>query len=79
MSDMKNIIKLGLVAAAIYGAYKLGQMSKETENEKSDPKYLSELDEVEIAIGGLEKKPYKTQKDRDILDLLKIKLKQLTK
>jgi hypothetical protein len=79
MSNMKNIIKLGLVAAAIYGAYKLGQMSKENENKTSDPEHLSELDEVEIAIGGLERKPNKTQKDRDILDLLKVKLKQLTK
>ena len=35
--------------------------------------------EVESAINDLKSKPNKTMKDKDVLDLLKIKLKQLTK
>ena len=76
MSEIKTLLKWGLVAGAIYGAYKLGQMSKESSN-VSDSN--SELDEVESAINDLQSKPNKTMKDKDVLDLLKIKLKQLTK
>ena len=78
MSEIKTLLKWGLVAGAIYGAYKLGQMSKESSN-VSDSNSNSELDEVESAINDLKSKPNKTMKDKDVLDLLKIKLKQLTK
>lgn len=76
MSQMKTLLKWGLVAGAIYGAYKLGQMSKESDDTTEDN---TELSEVEGAIDQLQSKPNKTTKDKDILDLLKIKLKQLTK
>ena len=75
MSDLKTILKWGLVAGAIYGAYKLGQMSKEN---LPDEEPLSEIDEVQNEINRLQSKPNKTMKDKDIMDLLKIKLKQLT-
>lgn len=76
MSEIKTLLKWGLVAGAIYGAYKLGQMSKESDDTIESS---SELNEVENAIDHLQSKPNKTTKDKDIIDLLKIKLKQLTK
>lgn len=75
MSDLKTILKWGLVAGAIYGAYKLGQMSKEHLPEEEP---ISEIDEIQGEINRLQTKPNKTVKDRDIIELLKIKLKQLT-
>ena len=75
MSDLKTILKWGLVAGAIYGAYKLGQMSKEN---LPDEEPVSEIDEIQGEINRLQSKPNKTVKDRDIIELLKIKLKQLT-
>lgn len=76
MSEIKTLLKWGLVAGAIYGAYKLGQMSKEYDDVTENS---TELSEVENAINQLQSKSNKTTKDKDILDLLKIKLKQLTK
>lgn len=76
MSEIKTILKWGLVVGAIYGAYKLGQMSKE---DLEEPEEKSELDEVQNAIDQLQSKPNKSTKDRDIIELLKIKLKQLSK
>ena len=76
MSEIKTLLKWGLVAGVIYGAYKLGQMSQEPDDMVEES---TELNEVENAINQLQSKPNKTVKDKDILDLLKIKLKQLTK
>jgi hypothetical protein len=86
---MKNLLKVLAVGALVYGAYKLGE--KQGEKKLSSPKPLndeiqdadiesnSEVDEVLESINQIQNKPNKTKKDRDILDLLKIKLDQLTK
>ena len=80
---LENLLKLALGIGAIYVAYKVGEgMGKEKDNGLSDsPK--SELDsEIEFITGLIKDyndKPNKTKKDRDNLDLLKIKLEQLKK
>lgn len=76
MSTLKNILKVGLAAAVIYGAYKLGQVSKK-EVDNNGNIVEDEVKDVENLISQIESKPTKTKKDKDVLDLLKIKLNQL--
>lgn len=78
-------MKILFVGGLVYGAYKLGQkkgqqqsqnlqmieIDDEIEIDKSEEDYIREL------IDSLRKKPSKTRKDRDIIELLEVKLKQL--
>ena len=70
---------------ALYVAYKVGEgMAKDKDKDKNLlEKAKSELDyEIEFITGLIkdyQEKPSKTKKDKDNLDLLKIKLQQLEK
>jgi len=85
---MKTILKYALLGTAIYGAFKLGEMKGK--GEVPVPKQLlpdppeMEMDTVfdeetyvYMLINELKNKPNKSQKDKDNLSLLEIKLKQL--
>jgi hypothetical protein len=84
-----NILKFAAVAAVVYGAYKLGESKSQKINNNSrdysntnEDEYLktdelSEIQFVENLINELKSKENKTKKDRDNIELLEIKLKQL--
>ena len=88
-STFGNILKIAAAAAVVYGAYKLGESkSKKTNNNlrdysnTSEDEYLktnelTEIQFVENLINELKSKENKTKKDRDNIELLEIKLKQL--
>ena len=90
---MKNIWKALAVGALLYGAYKLGEKHGEKKlvdnqelgnesNQIEDAEVVeskSEMDKILEIMDSIRKKPNKTQKDRNTLDLLKIKLDQLIK
>jgi hypothetical protein len=90
MSTIKNIVKWGLFAAVVYGAYKVGQSSGKKNNIDSQPNPQttpepqvfeydsnSEEDYIIDLIRELKNKPNKTQKDRYNIELLQIKLNQI--
>jgi hypothetical protein len=89
MSTIKNIVKLGLFAAVVYGAYKAGQHNgRQTNvnpqpNPQPKPKPIiefesnSEEDYILDLICELKNKPNKTQKDRYNIELLQVKLNQI--
>lgn len=85
-NTLNTILKLGALAAVVYGAYKLGEyQTKKSVNRKSG--FLPQLafeeipdtEEIYISklIRELRDKPNKTQKDKNNIDLLQVKLKQL--
>jgi hypothetical protein len=85
MSTLKNIVKLGLFAAVVYGAYKAGQSSGKQTNVNPQPKAEpivefdsnSEEDYILDLIREIKNKPNKTQKDRYNIELLQVKLNQI--
>jgi hypothetical protein len=88
MSTMKNLVKWGLFAAVVYGAYKAGQHKGEQKNSNIQPnpqpepqvhEYDSNTEEDYILdlIRELKNKPNKTQKDRYNIELLQVKLNQI--
>lgn len=83
---VNTILELGALAAIVYGAYELGKYhEKNKANVKPEPLLLGnleekdELKEVQDTLRELRQKPNKTQKDRNNIELLQVKLKQLTK
>jgi hypothetical protein len=88
-----DLVKIVAVGALVYGAYKLGEkkgqksslpytpadepmgdiQDAEVVQEKSESDFIQEL------IDSLRKKPNKTAKDKNTLELLEIKLRQLLK
>jgi hypothetical protein len=89
MSTVKNLIKWGLFAAIVYGAYKAGQNSGKLmsvspqPNPQPSPEPIvefesnSEEDYILDLIRELKNKPNKTQKDRYNIELLQVKLNQI--
>lgn len=87
---LSDLIKVAAVGALVYGAYKLGQShaknkiepEPESDGEFEDVEVVEEKSEketVEEIINNLRKKPNKTTNDKNTLELLEIKLKQLLK
>jgi len=78
-----NLLKAAGVGAILYGVYKLGEKNalSNLENqgviEKDLKKPKTEIDVVNDMIQELKKKVGKTRRDRDNLELLEIKHKQL--
>jgi hypothetical protein len=76
-----NIFKLAIGAGVVYVAYKVGESMGKDKNKNLLKGVKSEIDtEIELItslIKELRDKPNKTKKDKDNLDLLGIKLKQL--
>ena len=86
-STLNTIVKLGALAAVVYGAYKLGEyQAKKSVNVKPEPRPNEPFVEVETQseetnvmniLNELRKKPSKTQKDKNNIELLAVKLKQI--
>lgn len=78
-----NLLKAAGVGVILYGVYKLGEknalskLEDEGKIEKDLNKPKTEIDVVYDMIQGLKKKVGKTRRDRDNLELLEIKHKQL--
>lgn len=90
---MRNLLKLIAIGAVVYGAYKLGErQGQKTLIDRNDKNFLDSIDEsfqegtqlvnseieyVKNLIETIKRKPNKNSRDRNTLDLLKIKLEQL--
>ena len=90
-----DLVKVAAVGALVYGAYKLGEkQAQKKSNLPKDELQPEEIEEVEIVevdgekseketieelIKNLKSKPNKTAKDKNTIELLEIKLKQLIK
>lgn len=76
-----NILKAAIGAGVVYVAYKVGESMGGDKNKNLLKGVKSEIDsEIELItslIKELRNKPNKGKKDKDNLDLLGIKLKQL--
>lgn len=78
-----NLLKAAGVGAILYGVYKLGEKNalSSMEQEETPNRFTSKIDEeidgINNMIQELKRKSGKTKKDRDNIDLLEIKLKQL--
>jgi len=89
MSTLKNIVKWGLLATIVYGAYKAGQHNGKQANVNPQPNPKpkpepiiefdsnSEEDYILDLIREIKNKPNKTQKDRYNIELLQVKLNQI--
>ena len=88
--NFRDIIKVAALGAVLYGAYKLGErhgQNKEVQTnlvgDDGEVKFSSPLEKdiehVKGLIKNLQFKPKKTNKEKDTLDLLYIKLEQLMK
>lgn len=88
----KDILRAAFFGAIVYGAYKFGERQGQKRTQgliptppSPQPKYeeaevvveKSEHDYIREIIQSLRNKPSKTRKDRDTIELLEIKLKQL--
>lgn len=78
-----NLLKIAGAGALLYGAYKLGEHNA---NQKmmstlppEPPKEKTEEEELIDLINEMKRKPNKTRADRNNIDLLEIKLKQIRK
>ena len=78
---LENIVKALLAAGVVYVAYKVGESMGKDKDKDLLESAKSEIDsEVEYITGLIKEyqdKPNKTKKDKDNLDLLKIKLDTL--
>ena len=75
-----NLLKAAGVGAILYGVYKLGEknaLSSMEEKNTIEDEPKSEIDVIHEMIQEIKNKVNKTRKDRDNLELLEIKLKQL--
>ncbi len=78
-----NLLRVAGAGAILYGAYKLGEKNalNRVEEEhtpikvKDQPKTESQV--ISDMIKELKQKPNKTRKDKDNIELLEIKLKQI--
>lgn len=86
-NTLNTIVKLGALAAVVYGAYKLGEyQAKKNRSYLPEPrpnepfvelKNTTEEQEVLKVLNELKRKPNKTQKDKNNIELLEVKLKQI--
>jgi len=86
-NTLNTILKLGALAAVVYGAYKFGEyQTKKSVNRKvgflpqvafEEVPNKNEEDYVSELISDLRNKPNKTKKDKNNIELLQVKLKQL--
>lgn len=78
-----NLLKAAGVGAILYGVYKLGEknalssMEESVKQNEVEEKPKSEIDIINDMIQELKRKANKTRKDKDNIELLDIKLKQL--
>ena len=78
-----NILRAAGVGAILYGVYKLGEknalrsLEQEQEPIKIEEKPKTESEVILDMIEELKKKPNKNRKDKDNIELLEIKLKQV--
>lgn len=77
-----NLLKAAGVGAILYGVYKLGEKNalSSIEQEQTpivEDKPKTEIDVINDMIQELKQKVNKTRKDKDNIELLEIKLKQL--
>ena len=77
-----NLLRAAGVGAILYGVYKLGEKNalRSMEQEQTpmiDDKPKTEADIILDMIDELKRKVGKTRKDKDNIELLEIKLKQL--
>ena len=80
--NTREVLRYAFFGALIYGAYKLGEKNAKDEVEEpvkksEEPKEQSEADYIREIIECLQTKPNKNRKDKDNIELLNIKLKQL--
>jgi hypothetical protein len=83
--NLSEILRYAFLGTVIYGSYKLGEKNGESkaQSEKEfrpSPIESRKFSEIEFIIGEIEKlrkKPNKNRKDRDNIELLEIRLKQL--
>ena len=83
---LNNLLKIAGAGIALYGVYKLGERRgaeaamEEKQEEEPNPLtdgFNKEIQEISDYINELMNKPSKTKRDRDNIDLLEIKLRQL--
>lgn len=87
-----DLVKIAAVGALVYSAYKLGEKKSQKVNSILNPGPVNEEleiievdgekteeDELVDIIENLKKKPNKTAKDKNTIELLEIKLKQIRK
>jgi hypothetical protein len=78
-----NLLRFAGVGAILYVVYKLGEKNNlgSTEQESTPNRFTSKIDEeidgVNKIIQELKRKSVKTKKDKDNVELLEIKLRQL--
>jgi glycine betaine/choline ABC-type transport system substrate-binding protein len=80
---LDNLLRAAGVGAILYGVYKLGEknalrsMEQEQPPLKIEEKPKTESEVISDMIEELKQKPNKTRKDKDNIELLEIKLKQV--
>ena len=78
-----NLLKAAGVGAILYGVYKLGEknalnsMGESVKQGEVEEKPKTEIDIINDMIQELKSKVNKTRKDKDNIELLDIKLRQL--
>jgi hypothetical protein len=76
-----NLLKIAGAGALLYGAYKLGEYHANQKVQNTlppeAPKEKTEEEEVIGLINEMKRKPNKTKADRNNIDLLEVKLKQI--
>jgi hypothetical protein len=77
---MKNLLKIIGIGILLYLAYKAGKHNEEDkESDNTVPKVSQEETYIREIIDELKSKTNKTRKDKDNIDLLLLKLKQILK
>lgn len=78
-----NLLKITGAGALLYGVYKLGEYHANQKVQNTlppeSPKEKTEEEEVIELINEMKRKPNKTRADRNNIDLLDVKLKQIRK
>lgn len=78
-----NLLKIAGAGALLYGAYKLGEYNANQKMVKTlppePPKEKTEEEELIELINEMNRKPNKTKSDRNNIELLEVKLKQIRK
>lgn len=83
--NLSEILRYAFLGTVVYGSYKLGEKNGESkaQSEKDysvnplDSKKFSEIEFITEEIKKLRKKPNKSRRDKDNIELLEIRLKQL--
>ena len=83
--NTREVLRYAFFGALIYGAYKLGEKNAQDDSDKEEklvkgspePPEQSEAHYIREIMDCLKSKPNKNRKDKDNLELLEIKLKQL--